>query len=326
MQLIDEAKIYVKSGDGGNGKVSFRREKFVEFGGPDGGHGGNGGNVLIRSDHNLNTLLHFRYQQHFKADNGESGSNRNKAGKAGENVVINVPIGTQIFDEYGDLLIYDFVRDNEEFEILRGGKGGAGNSVFKSSANQSPKNAVPGEEGQEMCIWLKLKILSDIGLIGLPNAGKSTFLSKVTNAKPKIADYPFTTLSPNIGIVEVYDSQVVIADIPGLIEGAHTGRGLGDKFLKHIERCKILIHLIDGTEDVVESFDIIRDELEQYSTLLAKKPYVLCINKIDIIDEDELADKVRRLSKHAKNKIHTISTHENKGLREVISAAMNSHE
>ena len=309
MKFIDEAKIYIRSGDGGNGCVSFRREKYVQEGGPNGGDGGRGGSIIFIANSNLNTLVNFRYQQHFKAKAGQSGKGANKYGKSGEDTILEVPVGTQIFAEDGESMIYDFTRDGEEFKILPGGKGGLGNSHFKSSVNRAPTRAIPGEEGQEMWLWLKMKILSDAGIIGLPNAGKSTFLAKVSAAKPKIADYPFTTLTPNLGVVYIDHEEFVLADIPGLIEGAHLGSGLGHRFLKHIERCGVLLHLVDGmAEDVVQNYKIIRFELEQYSEKLSKKKEILCLNKCDALSEEEIVAKRKALEKVSKNKhIHVIS-------------------
>lgn len=292
MQFIDEAKIYIKAGDGGNGSVSFRREKFIDRGGPDGGDGGNGGSIIFQSNSHLNTLLEFRYKRHFKAENGVSGKGRNMTGKSGAPLILKVPVGTQIFSEDGNLLIHDFTQDNQQFEIIPGGKGGLGNSHFKSSTNKSPRKRTEGEIAGEMDIYLKLKLLSDAGLIGLPNVGKSTFLSRTTAAKPKIANYQFTTLKPSLGVVYVSGEEFVLADIPGLIEGAHTGKGLGDKFLKHIERCGVLIHVIDANSPHVDKdYLTIRNELESYSPLLKDKTEVVCINKIDSLGERELTKK-----------------------------------
>ncbi len=305
MQFIDEAKIYLKAGDGGNGCVSFRREKYVDMGGPDGGDGGRGSSIIFESNIHLNTLLHFRYQQHFKAGNGEGGKGANRRGKSAETLVLQVPVGTQIFSEDG-LLLHDFTENEQRWEILEGGKGGLGNSHFKSSINQAPTRRTDGEKGEELWVWLKLKLLSDVGLVGLPNAGKSTFLASTTAAKPKIANYPFTTLSPNLGVVYINEEEFVIADIPGLIEGASEGHGLGDKFLKHIERCRVLIHLIDGSsEDVEADYNIIKGELEAYSELLKDKTEIICLNKCDILSEEEIQDKVRKLEEVANHGLYT---------------------
>jgi GTPase len=323
MQFIDEAKIYIKAGDGGNGSVSFRREKFIDRGGPDGGDGGNGGSIIFQSNSHLNTLLEFRYKRHFKAENGVSGKGRNMTGKSGAPLILKVPVGTQIFSEDGNLLIHDFTQDNQQFEIIPGGKGGLGNSHFKSSTNKSPRKRTEGEIAGEMDIYLKLKLLSDAGLIGLPNVGKSTFLSRTTAAKPKIANYQFTTLKPSLGVVYVSGEEFVLADIPGLIEGAHTGKGLGDKFLKHIERCGVLIHVIDANSPHVDKdYLTIRNELESYSPLLKDKTEILCINKIDSLGERELTKKVKLLEKVTNKKIYLISGYLNIGLEAVLKQAL----
>ena len=323
MQFIDEAKIYIKAGDGGNGAVSFRREKFIDRGGPDGGDGGNGGSIIFQSSGNINTLLEFRYKRHFKAENGQTGKGSNMSGKSKPSLVLKVPVGTQIFSNDGSLLFYDFAEDNDQFEIIPGGKGGLGNSHFKSSTNKAPRNRTEGEVGAEMEVYLKLKLLSEAGLVGLPNAGKSTFLSRTTAAKPKIADYPFTTLKPALGVVYVNDEEFVLADIPGLIEGAHEGSGLGDKFLKHIERCGVLIHLIDASSPHIDKdYLIIRNELESYSPLLKTKLEILCLNKVDLLEEKELTKKIKLLEKISKNKVHPISGYTNLGLEKVLKQAL----
>ena len=323
MQFIDEAKIYIKAGNGGNGCVSFRREKFIDRGGPDGGDGGRGGSIIFESSSHLNTLLEYRYKRHFKADNGEGGKGKNRNGKSALSLILKVPVGTQIFSEDGLLLIHDFVQDRERFEILSGGKGGLGNTHFKSSINQAPRRTTDGEIAGEMEICLKLKLLSDAGLIGLPNAGKSTFLSKVTAAKPKIADYPFTTLKPALGVVYAGEEEFVLADIPGLIEGAHLGSGLGDRFLKHIERCGVLIHLIDGTSDDIEKdYKIIRGELEAYSSLLKDKIEIVCLNKIDSLSAEDIKAKTAILRKISGKAPYPISGYTNEGVTEVIKKAL----
>lgn len=323
MQFIDEAKIYIKAGDGGNGSVSFRREKFIDRGGPDGGDGGNGGSIIFQSNSHLNTLLEFRYKRHFKAENGVSGKGRNMTGKSGKPLVLKVPVGTQIFSEDGNLLIHDFTQDNQQFEIIPGGKGGLGNSHFKSSTNKSPRKRTEGEVGGEMDVYLKLKLLSDVGLIGFPNVGKSTFLSRTTAAKPKIANYQFTTLKPSLGVVYVEGEEFVLADIPGLIEGAHSGKGLGDKFLKHIERCGVLIHVIDANSfHVDKDYLTIRNELESYSPLLKDRTEIVCINKIDSVGERELTKKVKLLEKVTNKKIYPISGYLNIGLEVVLKQAL----
>ncbi len=318
MQFIDEVKIYLKSGDGGNGAVSFRREKYVDMGGPDGGDGGRGGNIIFVSNSHINTLLHFRYRQHFKAQNGEGGKGSNRTGKSADDVVLEVPLGTQLFTESGNL-VHDFTKDEEEFVLLKGGKGGLGNPHFKSSVNQAPQRRTEGVKGEELWVWLKLKLISDAGLIGLPNAGKSTFLARTTSAHPKIADYPFTTLSPGLGVVYQDESEFVLADIPGLIEGAHLGHGLGDKFLKHIERCKILLHLVDGTaEEVGKDYTTIRHELSSYSETLAHKLEIVCLNKCDSLDQEAIASKRAELEAVTDNKIFVISGHSGAGVTDVL--------
>jgi GTP-binding protein len=323
MNFIDEAKIYLKAGDGGDGCVSFRREKYIEMGGPNGGDGGNGGSVIFRSNLGLNTLVNFRYKQHFKAKNGEHGKGSNKTGKSGSDLILEVPVGTQIFSEDGSRLIYDFVKDNEVFEIVTGGKGGLGNVHFKSSTNQAPRLRTEGIEGKELWVWLKLKLLSDAGLVGLPNAGKSTFLSIATSAKPKIADYPFTTLSPSLGVVYIDDEEYVLADLPGLIEGAHEGHGLGDKFLKHIERCGILIHLIDATSTQVEQdYKIIRHELNSYSTSLKDKFEIVCLSKCDALLPEEIEQQISKLKNLVSGVIIPISSFTRAGVSEVLKLAL----
>ena len=323
MQFIDEARIYIKAGDGGNGAVSFRREKFIDRGGPDGGDGGDGGSIIFRSNSHLNTLLQFRFKRHFMADNGQNGKGRNKSGKTKDDLILQVPVGTQIFSEDGNLLIYDFTTDNQDFEMLKGGLGGLGNAHFKSSTNKSPRKRTEGEIGEEMNIALKLKLLSDAGLIGLPNAGKSTFLSMTSAAKPKIADYPFTTLKPGLGVVYVSDEEFVLADIPGLIAGAHEGSGLGDRFLKHIERCGVLLHIIDVThEDVKQDYLTIRDELESYSPLLKEKTEIICLNKVDSVSEEELAEKMKILNNLTGQKIYPISGYTGNGIEIVLKKTL----
>ena len=287
MKFLDQVKIYVKAGDGGSGSPSFRREKFIEFGGPDGGDGGKGGSVILISERNLNTLIDFRYQQHFKAERGRDGSGKNKTGRGGEDLYLKVPIGTQVFEEDNKTLIYDFKKENEEFVAAIGGKGGFGNTRFKSSTNRAPKNLPKGTIGEEFWIWLQLKTIADIGIIGLPNAGKSSLLASLTSATPKIANYKFTTLNPNLGVAMYDDKEITLADIPGLIEGAHKGTGLGIKFLKHIERCKVLLHLIDISENNL-SHSYIKLEMKWKNIVqnLLKKQEIIVFNKIDLIDEE----------------------------------------
>ena len=318
MKFLDQVKIYVKAGDGGNGSPSFRREKFIEYGGPDGGDGGKGGSVILKSEQNLNTLIDYRYQQHHKAERGENGMGQNRTGKGGENIILKVPLGTQVFEEDNKTLIYDFIKSDEEFVAAMGGKGGMGNTRFKSSTNRAPKKFTKGNLGEEFTIWLQLKTIADIGIIGLPNAGKSSLLASITNANPKIANYQFTTLNPNLGVASYDDKEITIADIPGLIEGAHEGIGLGVQFLKHIERCKTLLHLIDITNnDLEKSYHQVKNELKGYSPDLLKKKELIVLNKIDLID-DELAKKItEELSKKIKGEILTLSTLEKNSVSQI---------
>src|ERR1700738_3352154 len=296
MKFLDEAKVYIRSGDGGNGCVAFRREKFIEFGGSSGGNGGRGGDVIIEVVDGLNTLIDYRYQQHFKADKGTNGMGKDRHGANGKPIVLKVPVGTQIFDEDRENLIHDFTKLGEKFVLAEGGNGGFGNAHFKSSTNRAPRNANPGEVGEERWIWLRLKLIADAGLVGLPNAGKSTFLSVVSAAKPKIADYPFTTLHPQLGVVDVDGREFVLADIPGLIEGAHQGSGLGDRFLGHVERCRVLLHLVDGTtEDAGAAYNTVRAEIEAYGHGLADKPEVVALNKSDALTPEQLGQQTARL-------------------------------
>jgi GTP-binding protein len=300
MQFLDQAKVYVRSGDGGNGSISFRREKFIEFGGPDGGSGGKGGDVIVECVANLNTLLDYRYQQHFKAKKGGHGMGQNRSGAGGADIVLKVPPGTQIFEEDGETLIADLTEPGARVVLARGGNGGFGNAHFKSSTNQAPRRANPGQAGTELTIWLRLKLIADAGLVGLPNAGKSTFLAAVSAAKPKIADYPFTTLHPNLGVVRVDGTDFVLADIPGLIEGAHEGAGIGDRFLGHVERCAVLLHLVDATlDDPAEAYAIIRGELEAYGGGLEDKPEIVALTKIDAVPAAELKKKAKAIAKAA---------------------------
>lgn len=315
MKFLDQAKIYIQSGDGGAGCVSFRREKYIEFGGPNGGDGGKGGSVYIEAVPNLNTLIDFRYHQHFKARKGQNGMGSDKTGSKGEDIVIKVPVGTEILADDQETLIADMIEPGQRFLIAKGGDGGRGNAQFKTSVNQAPRYAEPGWPGQEMWVWLRLKVIADIGLVGMPNAGKSTFLSVVTKARPKIADYPFTTLHPNLGVAWVDNYEMVIADIPGLIEGAHEGVGLGDRFLKHVERCSALLHLIDGTDkDVVAVYKAIRRELDLYNDVLARKPEVIVLNKADAVEPDEMAKKQKALEKATGKKVFVISAVAKQGL------------
>ena len=296
MKFLDQVKIYIKAGDGGSGSPSFRREKFIEFGGPDGGDGGKGGSVVLVSERNLNTLIDYRYQQHFKAERGGDGKGKNQTGKSGNDLYLKVPIGTQVFEEDNKTLIFDFKKEKDEYTAAIGGKGGFGNTRFKSSTNRAPRKFTKGLKGEDFWIWLQLKTIADIGIIGLPNAGKSSLLASITSANPKIANYKFTTLNPNLGVAVYDDKEITLADIPGLIEGAHKGVGLGTKFLKHIERCKTLLHLIDVTEkDLIRSYKQIRAELGKYSKSLLKKNEIIVLNKIDLIDKKNLDSKYKIL-------------------------------
>ena len=319
MKFLDSAKVYVRSGDGGAGCISFRREAHVEYGGPDGGDGGRGGNVIIEAVDGLNTLIDFRYQQHFKAKTGGHGMGKNRFGAAGDDITLKVPVGTQIFDDEHDLLLADFTTVGRRVVLLKGGQGGRGNTRFKSSTNQAPRRADTGGEGEERWIRLRLKLIADAGLVGLPNAGKSTFLSSVSRAKPKVADYPFTTLTPALGVVHVDQTEFVMADIPGLIEGAHEGAGLGHRFLGHVERCGALLHLIDCTEDdIVGAWRIIRGEIEAYGGGLANKREILALNKIDAIPEEFIEEKRNELEAASGRKALTISGAAGTGVQEVL--------
>ena len=289
MKFLDLAKIIIRSGSGGGGAVSFRREKYVEFGGPDGGNGGRGGDVIVEAVHGLNTLIDFRYQQHFFAKNGRPGMGKQRTGKDGDSITLKVPVGTQIMDEDGETVLVDLIEVGQKATVAKGGNGGFGNLYFKSSTNQAPRRANPGLTGVERTLWLKLKLIAEVGLVGLPNAGKSTFLGKTTNANPKIADYAFTTLIPSLGVAKVDEDQFVIADIPGLIEGAHAGRGIGDRFLGHIERCAVLLHIVDGTSDSIgQDYNTIINEIEFYGSGLIDKPRVTVLNKMDEVSEDDI--------------------------------------
>ncbi len=308
MKFLDEARVYIRSGNGGAGSISFRREKYIEFGGPDGGDGGRGGHIYARAVNGLNTLIDYRYQQHFKAGTGTHGMGQNRTGAAGEDIVLKVPVGTQIFEEDKTTLIADLDEEGRQVMLARGGNGGFGNVRFKSSTNQAPRRANPGAPYEERWIWLQLKLIADAGLVGLPNAGKSTFLAAVSAAKPKIADYPFTTLHPNLGVVKAGADSFVLADIPGLIEGAHEGTGLGDKFLGHVERCRVLLHVIDAFEDdPAQSYRTIRFELAAYGAGLAEKPEIVALNKCDTLGEEELKQKSTALEKECGQKPLLIS-------------------
>ena len=318
MKFLDQVKIYIKAGDGGSGSPSFRREKFIEFGGPDGGDGGKGGSVILRSERNLNTLIDYRYQQQHKAERGTDGAGKKRTGRSGKDLFLKVPVGTQVFEEDNKTLIFDFKNQGEEFVAANGGKGGLGNVRFKSSTNRAPRKFTKGKIGEEFTIWLQLKTIADIGIIGLPNAGKSSLLSAITSATPKIANYKFTTLNPNLGVAVYDDKEITIADIPGLVEGAHKGVGLGIKFLKHIERCKTLLHLIDITEKDLESTYIqVKNELKNYSKDLLKKKEIIVLNKIDLIDKDEAKKIVNNFSKNKKSEITTLSTLNKKSISKI---------
>ncbi len=318
MKFLDQVKIYIKAGDGGSGSPSFRREKFIEYGGPDGGDGGKGGSVTLRAERNLNTLIDYRYQQHHKAERGTDGAGKKRTGRSGNDLVLKVPVGTQVFEEDNKTLIFDFKKQGEEFVVANGGKGGLGNVRFKSSTNRAPRKFTKGKTGEEFIIWLQLKTIADIGIIGLPNAGKSSLLSAITSATPKIANYKFTTLNPNLGVAVYDNKEIIIADIPGLVEGAHKGIGLGIKFLKHIERCKTLLHLIDITEKNLESTYIqVKNELKSYSKDLLKKKEIIVLNKIDLIDKDEAKEIVNNFLKNKKSEVIALSTLNKKSISKI---------
>ena len=324
MKFLDQVKIYIKAGNGGDGSPSFRREKFIEFGGPDGGDGGNGGSVVLISERNLNTLIDYRYQQHHKAQRGDNGSGQNRTGKGGDDLILKVPIGTQVFEEDNKTLIYDFKKEGEKFVAAAGGKGGLGNTRFKSSTNRAPKKFTKGTKGEEFTIWLQLKTIADIGIIGLPNAGKSSLLAAITNANPKIANYKFTTLNPNLGVAQYDDKEVVLADIPGLVEGAHEGVGLGIQFLKHIERCKSLLHLIDITNlDIKESYEQVKKELANYSSEMMKKKEIVVLNKTDLVDKDIIEEIILEFSKNINCEIITLSTLDKNSIAQLKSKLIN---
>ncbi|MDH5797590.1 MAG: GTPase ObgE [Paracoccaceae bacterium] len=321
MKFLDLAKVYIRSGGGGGGCISFRREKFIEYGGPDGGDGGRGGDVWAEAVDGLNTLIDFRYQQHFFAKSGQGGMGNQRTGKDGDSITLRVPVGTEILDEDEETVIADLTEVGQRVLLAKGGNGGFGNLHFKTSTNQAPRHANPGQPGVERTLWLRLKLIADVGLLGLPNAGKSTFLAATSNARPKIADYPFTTLVPNLGVVGVDEVEFVVADIPGLIEGASEGRGLGDLFLGHVERCAVLLHLVDGTsEDVVADYQTIIDELDAYGAGLADKPRITVLNKIDAIPADDLAEKHAALEKAVGSRILHMSGVSHEGVTEVLRA------
>ena len=318
MKFLDQAKIYIKAGNGGSGSASFRREKFIEYGGPDGGDGGNGGSIIIESERNLNTLIDFRYAQHFKAQHGKPGSKRNKTGGNGKDLILKVPIGTQIYEEDNNTLIYDFTKNGERYLVASGGKGGLGNVRFKSSTNRAPRKKTNGKAGEEFWIWLQLKVIADVGIIGKPNAGKSSLLAALTRTKPKIANYPFTTINPNLGVTYYNQKEITLADIPGLVEGAHKGIGLGDKFLRHIERCKILLHLIDlSEEDLINSYKKIKLELLSYDKILDRKKEIIFFNKSDLLEKNDIDKKLREFKSKIKTKFEVISVFSEKDIKKV---------
>jgi GTP-binding protein len=321
MKFLDEAKVYIRSGDGGNGCVSFRREKFIEYGGPNGGDGGNGGDVIAVAVNGLNTLIDYRYQQHFTAKNGRGGMGKDRHGAGGADVVLKVPLGTQIYEEDGETLLADLATEGESAVLLRGGNGGFGNARFKSSTNRAPRHANPGQPGTELTIRLRLKLIADAGIVGLPNAGKSTFLAAVSAARPKIAEYPFTTLHPQLGVVDADGREFVLADIPGLIEGAHEGIGLGDRFLGHVERCRVLLHLIDGTDgDAGAAYRTVRDELAAYGQGLSDKPEIVALNKSDALSAEDIKKQLALLKRAAKKTPLVISAVSGEGVPEVLRA------
>jgi GTP-binding protein len=321
MKFLDEAKVYIRSGDGGNGAVAFRREKFIEFGGPSGGNGGRGGDVIVEAVDGLNTLIDYRYQQHFKAERGGGGMGKDRHGAGGKDVVLKVPVGTQIFDEDKETLLADLTAIGQTVTLAQGGNGGFGNAHFKSSTNRAPRNANPGQPGEERWIWLRLKLIADAGLVGLPNAGKSTFLAAVSAARPKIADYPFTTLHPQLGVVRGAGREFVLADIPGLIEGAHEGTGLGDRFLGHIERCRVLLHLIDATgEHAGKDYKTVRAELDAYGEVLADKPEIVALSKCDAVTEEQLKEQAARLKRAAKKTPLKLSAASGQGVEAALRA------
>ncbi len=315
MKFLDQAKIYIKAGNGGSGSASFRREKFVEYGGPDGGDGGDGGSVIFESETNLNTLIDFRYAQHFRAENGYIGTKRKRTGAGGKDLIIKVPVGTQIYEEDNNTLIYDFTKNKEKYLVATGGNHGLGNVRFKSSTNRAPTKKTNGKVGEEFWVWLQLKVIADVGIIGMPNAGKSSLLAAITRARPKIANYPFTTIDPNLGVSYYDDKEVTLADIPGLVEGAHEGTGLGDKFLRHIERCKMLLHLIDLSEDkLAENYLKVRNELSKYDKILAEKREIIVFNKSDLFEKKEIEKKLKIFKSKIKKKYEIISVIADKNL------------
>ena len=323
MKFLDEAKIYIQSGAGGNGCISFRREKFIEFGGPNGGDGGKGGDVIVEAVNGLNTLIDYRYQQHFKADRGGNGMGKDRHGANGRDAILKVPVGTQVYEEDGETLLADFTEVGQRVTIAKGGNGGFGNAYFKSSTNRAPRRANPGQPAEELTIRLRLKLIADAGLVGLPNAGKSTFLASVSAAKPKIADYPFTTLHPQLGVVRVDAREFVLADLPGLIEGAHEGTGLGDRFLGHTERCRVLLHLVDGTsEDIAADYKTVRHELEAYAHGLEDKPEIVALSKADAMTPEQIKAQVTKLKRAAKKTPLVLSSQSGQGVQETLRALL----
>jgi GTP-binding protein len=315
MKFLDQAKIYIKAGNGGSGSASFRREKFVEYGGPDGGDGGNGGSVIFEAETNLNTLIDFRYSQHFRAENGHIGTKRKRTGAGGKDLIIKVPVGTQIYEEDNNTLIYDFKKNKERYLVATGGNHGLGNVRFKSSTNRAPTKKTNGKVGEEFWVWLQLKVIADVGIVGMPNAGKSSLLAAITRARPKIANYPFTTIDPNLGVSYYDDKEVTLADIPGIVEGAHEGTGLGDKFLRHIERCKMLLHLIDLSGDkLAENYLKVRKELSKYDKILAEKRDIIVFNKSDLFEKKEIEEKLKAFKAKIKKKYEIISIVADKNL------------
>ncbi|MBQ7524442.1 MAG: GTPase ObgE [Alphaproteobacteria bacterium] len=320
MKFLDEAKIYLKAGNGGDGCLSFRREKFIEFGGPDGGAGGNGGSIYAVAVSDVNTLIDYRYQQHFKAKKGENGSGQNKTGRSADDIILKVPVGTQILEDDKFTEIADLIEEGQTVLLAKGGKGGLGNSYFKTSTNQAPRKFQPGAEGEERWVWLKLKLIADIGLVGLPNAGKSTFISATTNAKAKIENYPFSTLTPQLGMVRLGEKELVIADIPGLIEGAHLGKGLGDRFLAHVERCSVILHIVDASKDnPLQDYLTIRGELEKYNNTLYRKPEVIALNKSDLLENERIEELKAEFAAETSSDVYVMSAATNQGCREVIN-------
>ena len=318
MKFLDQAKIYIKAGNGGSGSAHFRREKFVEYGGPDGGDGGDGGSIIVEADRNLNTLIDFRYAQHFRAEHGRAGSKRNRTGANGNDLVLRVPVGTQIYEEDNNTLIYDFTKNKEKYLVAAGGKRGLGNVRFKSSTNRAPKKKTSGKLGEEFWIWFQLKVIADIGIIGQPNAGKSSLLAALTKAKPKIANYPFTTINPNLGVTYYDGKEITLADIPGLVEGAHKGIGLGDKFLRHIERCKALLYLIDLTEkNLADIYKKIKLELSAYDKSLIKKKEIIFFNKSDLLKKEEISKKLKEFNSKIKKKYEVISVFSNEDIQKI---------